>query len=150
MQEDNRERGTAHRHSSAERHGKGAKTGRKAPLRRIPNIRWLDGAAGGAGGRAAAAEEQQQEEALVRIEMRKLNHFITKPFTNGFCVLEFSKLKMYMNYIVGFRALCLRFHARHSQNYLKLFATAQNCQKLPKLFLQKLIFKIILFSIKIN
>ena len=29
---------------------------------------------------AAAAEEQQQEEALVGIEMRKLNHFINKPF----------------------------------------------------------------------
>ena len=45
---------------------------------------------------AAAAEEQQQEEALVGIEMRKLNHFINKPFANGFCVLEYSKLKMYM------------------------------------------------------
>ena len=37
----------------------------------------------------AAAEEQ---EALVGIEMRKLNHFINKPFANGFCVLEYSKL----------------------------------------------------------
>ena len=45
---------------------------------------------------AAAAEEQQQEEALVGIEMRKLNHFINKPFANGFCILEYSKLKMYM------------------------------------------------------
>ena len=27
--------------------------------------------------------------------MRKLNHFINKPFANGFCVLEYSKLKMY-------------------------------------------------------
>ena len=25
--------------------------------------------------------------------MRKLNHFINKPFANGFCVLEYSKLK---------------------------------------------------------
>ena len=45
---------------------------------------------------AAAAEEQQQQEALVGIEMRKLNHFINKPFANGFCVLENSKLKMYV------------------------------------------------------
>ena len=44
---------------------------------------------------AAAAEEQQQE-ALVAIEMRKFNHFINKQFANKFCVLEYSKLKMYM------------------------------------------------------
>ena len=44
---------------------------------------------------AAAAEKQQQQEALVGIEMRKLNHFINKPFANGFCVLEYSKQKMY-------------------------------------------------------
>ena len=44
---------------------------------------------------AAAAEEQQQQKALVGIEMRKLNHFIKKPFANGFCVLEYSKLKMF-------------------------------------------------------
>ena len=44
---------------------------------------------------AAVAEEQQQQEALVGIEMRKLNHFINKPFANGFCVLEYSLLKMY-------------------------------------------------------
>ena len=47
----------------------------------------------------AAAEEQQQREALVGIERRKLNHFINKPFANGFCVLEYSKLKMYVTYI---------------------------------------------------
>ena len=41
-----------------------------------------------------ATAEEQQEEALVGIEMRKLNHFINKPFANGFCVLEYSKLKM--------------------------------------------------------
>ena len=41
------------------------------------------------------SEEQRQQEALVGIEMRKLNHFINKPFANGFCVLEYSKLKMY-------------------------------------------------------
>ena len=46
----------------------------------------------------AAAEEQQLQEALVGIEMRKLNHFINKPFANGFCVLEYSKLKMYVTY----------------------------------------------------
>ena len=44
---------------------------------------------------AAVAEEQQQQETLVGIEMRKLYHFINKPFDNGFCVLEYSKLKMY-------------------------------------------------------
>ena len=44
---------------------------------------------------AAVAEEQQKQEALVGIEMRKLKHFINKPFANGFCVLEYSKLKMY-------------------------------------------------------
>ena len=44
---------------------------------------------------AATAEEQQQQEAIVVIEMRKLNHFINKPFANGFCVLAYSKLKMY-------------------------------------------------------
>ena len=44
----------------------------------------------------AAAEKQQQREALVGIEMRNLNHFINIPFANGFCVLEYSKLKMYV------------------------------------------------------
>ena len=39
--------------------------------------------------------EEQQQEALVGIVMRKLNHFIKKPFANGFCILEYSKLKMY-------------------------------------------------------
>ena len=33
---------------------------------------------------AASAKKQQQQEALVRIEMRLLNHFIKKPFNNGF------------------------------------------------------------------
>ena len=44
---------------------------------------------------AAAAEKQQQQEALLGNEMRKLNHYINKPFVNGFCVLEYSQLKMY-------------------------------------------------------
>ena len=43
----------------------------------------------------AVAEEHQQHKALMEIEMRKLNHFINKPFANGICVLEYSKLKMY-------------------------------------------------------
>ena len=51
---------------------------------------------------AAAAEEQQQQKALVGIEMRKLNHFINKQFANGFCVLEYSKLKMYETYLYLF------------------------------------------------
>ena len=34
--------------------------------------------------------------------MRKLNHFINKPFANGFCVLEYSKLKMYQSYLPCF------------------------------------------------
>ena len=48
---------------------------------------------------AADAGKQQQQRALVGIEMRKLNHFINKPFANGFCVLEYSKLKMYESYL---------------------------------------------------
>ena len=48
---------------------------------------------------AAVAEEQQLQEALVEIEMRKLNHFINKWFANGFCVLEYSKLKMFVTYL---------------------------------------------------
>ena len=51
---------------------------------------------------AAAAEEQHLQEALVGIEMRKLNHFINKPFANGFCVLEYCKLKMYVTYLLLF------------------------------------------------
>ena len=43
----------------------------------------------------AAAEEQQLHEALVGIEMGKLNNFINKPFANGFGVPEYSKLNMY-------------------------------------------------------
>ena len=45
---------------------------------------------------AAVAKEKQQQKALVGIELRKLNHVINKPFTNGFCVLKYSKLNMYM------------------------------------------------------
>ena len=37
----------------------------------------------------------EHDQALVGIEMHNLNHFINKPFANGFCVLEWSKLKMY-------------------------------------------------------
>ena len=48
---------------------------------------------------AAVALEQQRQEALVGIEIRKLNHFINKPFVNDFCVLEYSKLKMYVTYL---------------------------------------------------
>ena len=36
----------------------------------------------------AVADEQRHQKALVGIEMRKLNHFINKPFANGFCVLS--------------------------------------------------------------
>ena len=46
-----------------------------------------------------AAEEEQQREALVGIEMRKLNHFINKLYATGFCVLEYSKLKMHITYL---------------------------------------------------
>ena len=41
------------------------------------------------------ADEQQQQNALMGIEMRRLNNFINKPFAHGFCVLVNSKLKMY-------------------------------------------------------
>ena len=50
----------------------------------------------------ASAEDQPVHIALVGIEMRKLNYCITKPFANGFCVLEYSKLKMYVTYILLF------------------------------------------------
>ena len=46
-----------------------------------------------------AAEEKQLQEALVGIEMQKLNYYIHKPFANDFCVLENSKLKMYVTYL---------------------------------------------------
>ena len=49
--------------------------------------------------KAAVAEEQQRLEALVEIEMRKLNYFITKPFSNGFCVPQYSKLNIYVTYL---------------------------------------------------
>ena len=49
---------------------------------------------------AVAAEKQQRQEALVGIKMRRLNQFINKPFANGFFVLEYSKLKMYVTYIL--------------------------------------------------
>ena len=49
--------------------------------------------------KAAAAKKQQRQEVLVEIEMRKLNHFINEPFAHGFCVLEYSKLKMYVTYL---------------------------------------------------
>ena len=52
--------------------------------------------------KGAGAEEQQLQEALVRSEIRKLNHFINKPFANSFCVLEYSKLKMYVIYLLLF------------------------------------------------
>ena len=35
---------------------------------------------------AALVEEQQLQEALMGIEMQKLNQFINKPFATGFCV----------------------------------------------------------------
>ena len=48
----------------------------------------------------AAAKDQQLQDALVGIEMRKLNHCINKPFANGFCVFEYSKLQMYVTYLL--------------------------------------------------
>ena len=41
----------------------------------------------------------QEHEKLVGIEMRKLTHFDNKPFANGFCVLEWPKVKMFDNNI---------------------------------------------------
>ena len=38
---------------------------------------------------------EEHDQALIGIELRKLYHFINKPFANGFCVLEWSKLKIY-------------------------------------------------------
>ena len=33
------------------------------------------------------AERKQQQEALMKIDMRKFNHFINKPFYKGCCLL---------------------------------------------------------------
>ena len=41
--------------------------------------------------------------------MRKLNHLINKPFANGFCVLEYSKLKMYEMYIAELYLISFEF-----------------------------------------
>ena len=41
------------------------------------------------------SEKEQQQKALLGIGMRKLNHFIYKTFAIGFCVLKYSKKKMY-------------------------------------------------------
>ena len=49
--------------------------------------------------KAAAAEEQQLQKALVRTDMQQLNHFINKTFANNLCVLEYSKLTMYVTYL---------------------------------------------------
>ena len=38
------------------------------------------------------------DQDLFGIEMRKCRHFINKPFQHGFCVLEWSKSKMYTFY----------------------------------------------------
>ena len=46
--------------------------------------------------KAADAEVQQQKELLMGVKMRKLNHFINKPFANAFCVVKYSQLKMYV------------------------------------------------------
>ena len=50
--------------------------------------------------KAAAVEETKQHRALVGIEIQTLNYFINKPFANGFCVLEYSKLKMYVTFLL--------------------------------------------------
>ena len=52
---------------------------------------------------------KEQDKALIRIEMRKLNHFINKPFANGYCVLEWSKLKIYAT------ILCITIKLIHNQ-----------------------------------
>ena len=44
---------------------------------------------------AAVADKPAQQNALMEIEMQKLNYIINTPFANGFCVLEYNKLKMY-------------------------------------------------------
>ena len=38
------------------------------------------------------------DDNLIGVEMRKIRHNINKPFQHGFCVLEWSKLKMYQFY----------------------------------------------------
>ena len=49
---------------------------------------------------AAVAEKQQQQKALMKIEMRQLNYSFTKPFANGWCVLEYSKLPMFKIFLL--------------------------------------------------
>ena len=44
----------------------------------------------------SAAEEQRQQNALMGIKIQKLNYLINKPFANSFCVLEYSKLKLFV------------------------------------------------------
>ena len=39
------------------------------------------------------------DQDFIGIEMRKCHHFINKPFQHGFCVLEWSKYKMYTFYV---------------------------------------------------
>ena len=51
---------------------------------------------------ASAAENQKKQKAIIRIEIRKLNHFINKPLAHGFCVLEYSTLKVYETHIFLF------------------------------------------------
>ena len=59
--------------------------------------------------KTAVGEEEQQQGELVGIEMRKLNHSIKKSFANGFCDLEYSKLKMYEKYIAALYLISFKF-----------------------------------------
>ena len=56
---------------------------------------------------AAVVKVQQQQTALVRIELRKLNHFINRPFAKSFCLLEYNKLKMSKTYLP---LTCLKYY----------------------------------------
>ena len=93
----------------------------------------------------AAAKEQQQQEALVGIEMRKLNHFITKPFVNGFCLLEYSKLKMYEMYIAALYLISFEFW-NNRQNFKEIFLEANllDSSSSTKSLLKKLYYVLLL------
>ena len=47
--------------------------------------------------KAATVKTKQKQKTLLGIKMDKLNHLISKPFANGFCVLKYSKFKTYKN-----------------------------------------------------
>ena len=95
---DNQNPVAEHRHTSSHWYGKGAKVAKEPHCldfrvfknQVTPPEKQVE---------AAVTEEQQRQEWIVGIEMRKLNHFINKSFANGFCVLKYRKINMYVTYL---------------------------------------------------